>query len=250
MRAMLRLAAKKCDVILPVSGALANTIVELGVPREKIADPLSSPSITHGWLEVPPLSLDTADKTLIFVGKLGRVKNVERLLEAFRILLDRLEGRIRPKLEIVGDGSQRASLERRCAELGLAAQVEFVGQVPRDQVLRHLASAWALVLPSLSEGSPKVVVEAMATGRPVVASTVGGIPELVEDGLTGYLFDPHDAEDIALKLERLLSDDAKAIEMGIAGRERARAWDLPAFQRRFRELAAELTSRSRRKSGG
>ncbi len=77
-----------------------------------------------------------------------------------------------------------------------------------------------------------------------MASAVGGIPELVEDGVTGYLFDPHDAADIAQKLGWLLADDARAIEMGTAGRERARSWDLSTFKRRFRELATEVVGRS------
>ena len=243
-KAMLRLAARACDRILPISESIANRVIGLGVPKERVAKPLFEPSVTQAYFDVPPLSAGTNDKMFVYVGRLVSVKNVERLLEAFRILLDRLNSRSRPKLRIVGDGYLRQPLERECEELHLTESVEFVGQVPLSEVLKHLVNAWALVLPSLSEGFGKVVAEAMAAARPVAASRVGAIPYLVEDGVTGYLFDPGDAADIAEKLEWLLSDEAKAIKMGIAARDRARAWDLGTFKRRIHELAIEIASRS------
>ncbi len=191
---------------------------------------------------MPPLVAGTTPKTVLFLGRLVESKNLDRLLEAWRILLDRSAQPESFRLQIVGDGNLRPHLEQLAARLRLGEYVEFVGPVPRSEVVDYLQHAWALVLPSTSEGFGKVIAEAMAAGRPVVASRVGPIPELVDENTTGYLFDPYDVQDIAAKLKLLLSDEAQAMAMGRAAQDRAKAWTEAVYQRRMRELAERVVA--------
>jgi glycosyltransferase involved in cell wall biosynthesis len=116
---------------------------------------------------------------------------------------------------IVGDGPERAALEAAAA----TAQVELLGE--RGDVPEQLAASDVFVLSSRSEGMPMSILEAMAAGLPVVASAVGGIPEIVRDGETGLLVPPGDADALAAALGRLLDDDGLRRRLGAAGRERA-----------------------------
>jgi len=117
---------------------------------------------------------------------------------------------------VVGDGPLRPDLEHRAAMLGLAGTVTFTGY--RSDAARLLAGLDVLVVPSRSDGSPLVVCEAMAAGVPVVASRVGGLPDLVEDGGSGLLVRPGEAEDLARALVSLLLDPEAARRLGARGR--------------------------------
>jgi glycosyltransferase involved in cell wall biosynthesis len=139
--------------------------------------------------------------TFVFVGRLTEQKALPVLLDA----LENVEGAL---LEIVGDGPERAALERRASTPALAGRVRFTGALPRDDVLRHLAGARAAVLPSAWENLPHAAVEALAVGTPVVATAVGGVPEIVTDGRNGLLVPPLDAAALAAALGRVLADDA------------------------------------------
>jgi glycosyltransferase involved in cell wall biosynthesis len=138
------------------------------------------------------------------------------------VLIDAL-ARVRAKgIEFVavlaGEGSLREALTRQVEEAGLADRVHFAGQV--DPLGPLLAAADACVLPSLWEGLPLVVLEALARARPVVASRVGGIPEAVEDGVTGRLVPPGDAAALAAVLEDFHRRADAAMRLGLAGLER------------------------------
>ncbi len=117
---------------------------------------------------------------------------------------------------IAGDGTCRESLVALAGQLGITDRVTFLGH--RDDVPAVLAQADMFVLPSRSEALPNSVIEAMASGLPVVASRVGGIPELVDDGKTGYLVPPGDPNALADALARLLEDPRRSAELGRAGR--------------------------------
>ena len=151
-------------------------------------------------------------RTVLYVGRLDQEKNLARLIEALALLKQ-------PSLRLclVGDGSLRADLERRAREAGVTA--DFLGVVPHGRLPEHFRSADCFVLPSLTEGNPKALIEAMACGLPCAASARGGIPSIMEDGVTGLLFDPESVADIARAVERLLSEGALAHGLG----ERARA---------------------------
>ena len=136
---------------------------------------------------------------LVFAGRLGPQKAVGVLLEALRRISD-------VTLVIAGDGPERPTLERRVAELGLDARVRFLGSVPRETVLRLFRASDASVLPSAWENFPHTVVEALAVGCPVIATAVGGVPEVVGDGENGLLVPPGDAAALADAIERFFGD--------------------------------------------
>ena len=109
-------------------------------------------------------------------------------------------------LVVLGDGPERAALERRSAELGLAGRVRFLGAGTRDDVVRLFRAADAALLTSAWENLPHTLLEALAVGTPVIATAVGGVPEVVRDGENGLLVPPGDVEAIAAAIERLLGD--------------------------------------------
>jgi len=157
--------------------------------------------------------------TLGVVGSLIPRKGQRDLLEALAILAREdgmANGEIR--LWVIGEGEERPALEERARELGLGAAVRFLGPRPGAAGLMRLLDL--LVVPSLVETTPFVVLEAMAASRPVVATRIFGIPEMVVDGLTGSLVAPSDPPDLARALRPLLRDPELRREMGLAGRDR------------------------------
>jgi glycosyltransferase involved in cell wall biosynthesis len=117
----------------------------------------------------------------------------------------------------VGDGYLKEGLLQRTREYKITEYVRFVGQKSRDEVPLWMNAADIFVLPSLSEGRPTVVLEAMACGLPVVATNVSGTPEIVEDGKTGFLIEPKNPADIAEKILTLVVDDRLMQDMGENG---------------------------------
>lgn len=154
------------------------------------------------------------------VGRLQAVKNQALLLEAFaRLLADRPAERARLRLALIGDGPERGRLERMAVEAGMADRVDFAGW--NDDVAASLASLSVFVLPSLNEGISNTVLEAMACGLPVVATAVGGTPELVSNGETGFLVDSGDVAGMAGRLAAYLDSPGLRQRHGTAARGRA-----------------------------
>ena len=140
-------------------------------------------------------------------------KGVDTLVEAMGLLARRPQGA--PLLVAAGIGEMRPALERRAAELGIADRVRFVGKIGHDEVGWWMAAGDLFVLPSLSEGLPTVVCEAMNCGRPVVATAVDGTPEIVRDGETGLLVPPsRRARRWPTRSARVLDDPDLARRMG------------------------------------
>ena len=133
---------------------------------------------------------------VLFVARLTAVKGADYLIDAMRQCPYQ-------QLVVIGDGPRRAGLERRAHGL---TNVTFAGGLPSSQVHAYLSRARVLVLPSLQEGQPNVILEAMAHGTPVIASRVGGIPDLVEDGETGWLIEPRDTAALARHIRSMWSD--------------------------------------------
>lgn len=228
-----RLTARCVDrVLAPSAATAAELVADYGVEEAGWV-----PNATGGLAATPdPPGTAAAEVTtdsppLLFVGRLRIRKGVEVLLEALRELVDAgSPGRA----WIAGEGEHRAALEERAASLGLGDdRVRFLGRISAAEVRALLARAAALVVPSTYEGMPLVVLEAMEAGRPVIASRVSGIPEVVVDGETGWLVPPEDPPMLARCLKEALADPAERRRRGLAGRERVLA--------RFRpERAAEL----------
>jgi glycosyltransferase involved in cell wall biosynthesis len=177
------------------------------------------------------LSDQPRDLGLLFVGNLVPTKNIGLLLRAYA----RQRAALAMPLTLVGDGPLRASLANLAAELGIADRVRFLGVQTRREVADLMARAVALVLPSLSEGWGVVVAEALACGTPVVASRVGGVPEILgsEDG--GILVPPGDPDALAEALGRIASWRPDRGRVAAASRSRpwtAQAGEIAAVYRR------------------
>ena len=148
--------------------------------------------------------------------RLELIKGLRYLVEAFAILVPEFQ---ELRLEIAGEGTLRASLEQDCRRLGVSGDVSFLGW--REDLSSAMAGWDVFVLPSLDEGFGVAALEAMASGLPVVASAVGGLCELVQNGETGWLVPAASPAELADRLRVLISDHQKREAMGMAGRQRA-----------------------------
>ena len=156
-------------------------------------------------------------RDVLFIGRLAAAKGVPVLLEAFA-----RAHKVHPdaRLTLIGDGPARPALEARTRDLGLGDAVRFAGYLGQDEVAAELARADLFALPSFAEGVPVVLMEAMAAGLPVLTTAITGIPELVEDGISGRLVVPGDIDAFADAMQALLADPATGRAMGQAGQAR------------------------------
>jgi len=139
---------------------------------------------------------DSEGEKLVYVGRLTRKKGVEYLISAMKLVRD-------VDLLIVGDGSNGQRLEKMAHGL----RVEFAGGVPPERIYQYLKQAKIVILPSLYEGLPNVILEAMSMGVPVIATRVGGVPDVIKDGETGLLVEPGRVEELAISIKKLIEDD-------------------------------------------
>jgi glycosyltransferase involved in cell wall biosynthesis len=157
------------------------------------------------------LPVELGDDTFVFVGRLTTQKSLPDALHAVAAV-------DRAKLVIVGDGPERGTLEQLTRELGIGERITFAGAQPRDEVLRTLAGARAAVLSSAWENLPHAAVEALSVGTPVVATAVGGVPEVVHDDENGLLVPAGDVDALAAALRRVIGDDALRARLAAAAR--------------------------------
>ena len=237
-------AIEAIDQVCAVSASIAGAAEALGTPRRPI-EVVPNGADTTVFTPRPMaearrrLGLPPEGRIVTYVGKLVPRKGVDTLVEAMGLLARRPGGA--PLLVAGGIGEMLPSLVRRAAELGVADRVRFVGKIPHDDVGWWMAAGDVFVLPSLSEGLPTVVCEAMNCGRPVVATAVDGTPEAVRDGETGLLVAPRDAEALAAALARVLDEPGLAERMGETALRIGRAeytWDANA--RRMQDLYAAV----------
>jgi len=211
------------DQIIAVSHAVAHGVCDLARPRHGVrvipngADPAR---FAGGDRTAARRALGLPDDrpVALFVGHLTELKGIADVVDALGTVAD---ADARPLLAIVGDGPLRPTLEARVAELGLGDAVRFAGRVPHDDVGTWMGACDVLVLPSRSEGLPTVICEAMVAGRAVIATPVGGTPELVDDGVTGSLVAPGDIPALADALRAVLGTPGRAQAMGDLAASRA-----------------------------
>ena len=183
--------------------------------------------VDPSFLRTPPSPPAEAPR-LVTVGRLAEQKGQSVLIEAAALLRDR---GIPFELTIVGDGPMRGAIERQVAESGLGDRVVLAGWRDAAGVRQALLESRVMVLPSFAEGLPVVLMEAMALGRPVVATYVAGIPELVRPGLEGWLVPPGSAEALADAMADALAADSETLAaMGRAGAQRVARRHDPAVE--------------------
>jgi glycosyltransferase involved in cell wall biosynthesis len=193
---------------------MKDTLVASGYPADRI---VVTPTVT----EITPPPADdypmSDPPSVLYVGQLSDVKGPSLLIEAFSRLT------VPARLGIAGEGYLLPALQRQVGRLGLADRVAFLGHVSRDRLATLLRESAVLAVPArYPEPLGLVGPEAMAHARPVVAFAVGGIPEWLEVGVTGLLARPSDVDDLAAKIEYVLTHPIEARQMGLAGR---RTWE-------------------------
>jgi colanic acid/amylovoran biosynthesis glycosyltransferase len=177
---------------------------------------------------------------ILCVGRLVPEKGQAILLQALALLK---QNGVDAELELVGAGPSREALEALAAELELTDRVRFAGAVAQDAIDAYYETANVFCLPSFSEGVPVVLMEAMACCRPVVATAIAGLRELVEDGRSGLLISPGRPDELALALETLLGDPDLCQRLGETGRDHVtRYFDIEHSADKLQELFAELLS--------
>ena len=205
--------------VITVCGPFAEQLSHAGVRRNRI-------TVCHNSVAAPPvvsedskralkkrLEIVNGERVLLTVGRLSREKGQRDLVDAIT-MLRKLNSGLKFKLLIVGEGPERERLERAVLQNGLKAYVLFTGHV--DDTSPYYAVADALVLPSHSEGSPNVLLEAMAAGLPVIATAVGGVPEIAINDQNTILVAPRDCKSLAQALNQVLTDTALAQKLGRA----------------------------------
>jgi glycosyltransferase involved in cell wall biosynthesis len=186
--------------------------------------------------------------TILFVGTLAQRKGLLDLLEAAKRL--RSQGREGWRLEVVGAGNEAGDEEAeriRTAFRSEGMAEALVGPLDGEAVRERLRSAGIYALPSRSEGQPIGIIEAMASGIPIVATRVGAIPDMVRDGEHGLLVDPGQPDQLAEALETLLASPDLRSSMGTSARKRAEErFDLPALRERLGAIYKEAARARRR----
>jgi glycosyltransferase involved in cell wall biosynthesis len=211
-----RWSLPKADRVVTVCNAFAQKLVKMGVPRERI-------HVQHNSIRPEPavnveemsalrrrVGVEEGARMVLAVGRLSKEKAQIDLLHAFKKLSD-AHSEINARLVIVGDGPEREPLEETAASLGISDGVAFTGQVKNVEV--YYAAADVLANPSHSEGSPYVLLEAMATGLPIVATAVGGVPEMIENNETALLVPASDPQAMANAIARILNDEKLAAQL-------------------------------------
>jgi glycosyltransferase involved in cell wall biosynthesis len=226
-------AVRRADAIRTVSDYTTDLVRGAGVEPAAVFPAFMD---LEPFVERPPEPLPERPQAL-FIGVLELYKNVDGLVEAWRIASSRVPD---ARLRIVGKGARAALVEQLVAEL--PAQTVWDEVLTTEEVARALDQATVLVLPSRSEGMGRVIVEALCRGRPVVASRVGGIRDLIHDGENGILVEPGDTAALADALVRVLSDRSLAERLAAEARTSVESWlaTPEEYAERLRSLVVSL----------
>ncbi len=200
-------ALKKCQKVIVVSNALKEKVVELGISKEKVEVIPNGFDKQRFYLTNQDdarkkLKLPLNKKIILYVGNLVPIKGVNFLIEAVSFLTLKRNDFL---LTIIGDGELREFLEKQVRELNLTDLVKLIGKLPHKEISLWMNACDLLVLPSLNEGWPTVLSEVLACGKPVVASKVGGIPEIIKNKNLGLLVKPRNSKSLAEALNHALN---------------------------------------------
>ena len=187
-------------------------LVEGGLPNEKIV-------VKPNWHSPDPgARTGSGENTILYVGRLTPEKGIKVLLETWRDADPRL-----PQLRIIGNGPMLKEVES-FAQSKDQRSVEFLGRRSHDEVIAEMKRAGALIIPSLwYEAFPHTILEASACGVPIIASRLGTLPDVIDDGVTGLLFEPGNPADLRQKIDKLFArgdSSALGVRLGTAAREK------------------------------
>lgn len=219
-----RLAEQRCAACADLTLFVAEHDRELAA-RSGILERCRAHRVIRNGIDLRGLAVATGGdgRTLGYLGRLSEEKNPLLLLELLARL--RADGF---RLVVVGDGPLREVMRQKAEAEGLALRIAFTGALPRAQALAEIARTDALIVPSLWEGLPLAPLEAMAMGVPVIASAVGGLPEMIQHGVSGLLIDPPDADGFATAVRSLAA--APALRARIVAQARQRVADSFSWQ--------------------
>lgn len=200
-----------------VNGVSTETLMQA---RQMVPEIIPRSSVIYYGMDVPsllPAPLPFEAPRLLCLGRLAPQKGFDLALTAFTSLIARFPG---AQMVIAGDGPEQTKLKQQIAELGLTERVERVGWVAPDEVPALINTATMVVMPSRWEGLPLVALQASVMARPIVATRVGGLPEVVVHQETGLVVEPEDCVGLAEVVAFLLEHPQVAVQMGQAGRRR------------------------------
>ena len=204
----IQLSARVSTVSKPMQESLRAMFPELSHRITHIPN-----GVSESFFKIPVASINESTLRLVSIGGLIPRKWNTGILQA----MDMLE--VPVKLAVVGDGVERELLKRQAKTVGLEKQVTFLGIRAAEEIPCILNESDALVLASKSEGRPNVVVEAMASGKAVIASRLPGIEELIEHGKNGLLFEPGNAEALCEAIQLLIDNPSEVVRLGSAARK-------------------------------
>jgi glycosyltransferase involved in cell wall biosynthesis len=210
-----RCTLRFADMVVTVCAAFVPRLMREGVPRRKLRIIHNSVDLPAAPAREPRGVPGTSGRVLCAVGRLSKEKGHADLISAFALLARHMP-HSSDCLVIAGTGPELLPLKRLASELGVADKVSFPGHVA--DVAKLMRSSDVVVLPSHSEGSPNVLLEALAVGTPVVATAVGGVPEIISQGQTGILVPARDPEGLAAAIARVLQDVRLAHDLSRDGK--------------------------------
>jgi phosphatidylinositol alpha-1,6-mannosyltransferase len=241
-------ALRHADLVLgPSADTVRHLVSEQRIPADKVRqlawglDPEFEARVAAAVPPTPPPGFPEIGRKILAVGRWDRTeqyKGADTLIAALRPILKTAPD---ASLVLVGDGDDRPRLEQLAREHGVAERTHFLhGRTP-EELFACFAACDVFALPSRGEGFGMVFLEAMACGKPVIGGAHGGIPDIVEDGVTGLLVPHGDAEKLAQAFETLFNDPARAWEMARRGRERVeQQFSFAQFQARLTQLLNEV----------
>ncbi len=239
-RLLARLTLAKADAVIAQTNDMKDTMHKLCnrdilvIPNGVDADRFSNLSRKESRSK---LNINGNDRVILFVGGLRLVKGVRYLIESMNIIRHEYQN---IRLLIVGNGKERQNLENITEKLNLTECISFMGWVPNEAIQEYMAASDILVLPSLSEGFPVTILEAMASGLPIVCTKVGGMSEIVIDGENGYLIEPKNSMEIAEKVLLLLKNDNLKQRMSENNRQRAKRYSWEGVARNLGEVYTKV----------
>jgi 1,2-diacylglycerol 3-alpha-glucosyltransferase len=250
MRAYLPSFCKGCDLVIAPSKGLKQVLTNFGVASdiEVIPNGVDIKPFQNVAQPIPrhKLGFQPEDIVLTYMGRIGPEKNLAFLLRAFAGVANTYDN---VHLLIIGDGSERENLQDLVRIMGIGNRVNFTGMVPYTNLPAYMAVADAFVTASVTEVHPLSVIEALASGLPVIGIQSPGIGDTIEDGITGYLAKKEDLAEFTAKLSRIIVDDEHREDMSKQARQAARNYSYEKTTQilldHYYELIEKFTKRKR-----